>query len=251
MKKRIINIDIMRSIAILLVIYVHCINAIYYYPTSSGSIASQIFKSISFYAGRLGVPLFLFITGALILMKKFETYEDIKRFYINNLLPLFISFIIINIIYYIILIICDHVQFSIIAFLKYILFIEQININNMWYIPMIIGIYIALPFISIIVKKFNYKEVKLVLITLVIYRFLIYSINPFLISFGQQSLDKIIDINFLGSCFGLYVILGYYLYHERYNLVFWNPICIMHDIILITISNSQYYLFRFKLSSLL
>lgn len=64
-------------------------------------------------------------------------------------------------------------------------------------------------------KKFEFKELRLIIVILVIYRFFIWTINPLLIVFNYAGLNAIIDLNFLGSCYGLYLILGYYITDSR------------------------------------
>lgn len=89
---RIQSFDIARSFAIICVVLCHSIEFAYsnvYYLNLSEN--SQIFRIIFFTISRLGVPIFLFLTGALILKKQIESDDDILKFYKNNLLPLFIA----------------------------------------------------------------------------------------------------------------------------------------------------------------
>lgn len=61
--------------------------------------ASQIFRITFFTIGRLGVPIFLFLTGALTLKKQIDTDEDVLKFYKKNLIPLLITIEIWNVFY--------------------------------------------------------------------------------------------------------------------------------------------------------
>jgi len=74
-EKRIKWIDLVRAIAILLVILCHTTENIYEMKLESMtslSLQSRIFCFASFTAGRLGVPLFLMITGSLLLPREYD-----------------------------------------------------------------------------------------------------------------------------------------------------------------------------------
>ena len=74
-KKRRIELDIARTIAIICVVLCHASEAIYK-PNSNmwGTLSDQskLFFIIVFTIGRIGVPIFIFLTGTLILNKKFQ-----------------------------------------------------------------------------------------------------------------------------------------------------------------------------------
>lgn len=82
--KRIVYLDIARTLAIILVIFCHAVETIYkmnIFEWNSINIWSKIFKTAAFTVGRLGVPIFLFISGQLLLRKNIETGEDCLKFY--------------------------------------------------------------------------------------------------------------------------------------------------------------------------
>lgn len=83
MNKRNINLDITRTIAILCVVFCHSVESIYKFNLSFARGLSTISKSfmfISFTMGRLGVPLFLFLSGFLLLQKQINDEKDIFTF---------------------------------------------------------------------------------------------------------------------------------------------------------------------------
>ena len=84
MKKRYINLDLIRTIAIILIISNHVLNTIYVNQTNfigwqSSNLFEKSFILINYIISRLGVPLFVFLTGALILNKKFDDKNDVKK----------------------------------------------------------------------------------------------------------------------------------------------------------------------------
>ena len=93
-KNRIIYLDIARTLAIFLVVLCHATEGIYKMSLEEWSvlsIQSKIFRTSLFTLGRLGVPLFLFISGKLVLSKKIENTEDCLNFYKKNLIPLLLA----------------------------------------------------------------------------------------------------------------------------------------------------------------
>lgn len=92
-KKRIVQYDISRTFAILCVILCHSVETIYNFNKEGCNLLSsqsRIFMFFSFTIGRLGVPIFLFLSGALLLKKQINTDEDALKFYKKNLIPLII-----------------------------------------------------------------------------------------------------------------------------------------------------------------
>jgi len=210
-KERIQKFDIARTFAIICVLICHSCDVAYTnVKYTQLSDISQIFRIIFLTIGRLGVPIFLFLTGALILKKQIECDDDVNKFYKKNLLPLFITIEIWNVVYNIFLAIINNV-FDIKVFLKNILFLEQVNLPNMWYMPMILGMYVAIPFIAKIVKTFSLKTIKIPMVLVFITTILVPSINILLNILKLDQYQFIVNFSFLGGKYGLYILLGYYI----------------------------------------
>lgn len=218
--KRIIKYDIARTFAILCVLLCHCTETIYNLSPNGWdglSNQSRIFMISSFTIGRLGVPIFLFLSGALLLKKQIETDEDVFKFYKNNLLPLVIANSIWVIIYNIFF--CFTNQEANVTFeniIKELLIMKNVPVPNMWYFPMIIGMYIGIPFIAKLVNTFSVKSFSLLMITTFISSFTLPVINIILAIFGiENSWNTLLDLNFLGGTYGLYILLGYCISHKN------------------------------------
>ena len=219
-KQRRVELDVARTFAIICVVLCHATESIYTlnkFSWTNLSNQSRVFMILSFTIGRLGVPIFLFLTGALILKKTFEKDEDVFKFYKKNLLPLIIVNSIWIVIYNIFL--CIYKQeynVSIELIIKELLLFEKFPLPNMWYFPMIIGLYIGLPFISKIVKTFSKKSLSLVITMIFIYSFVLPMINTALSIAGiKNSYNSILNLFFLGGGYGLYTIVGYFLYNNN------------------------------------
>lgn len=96
-----------------------------------------------FYAFRRssGYTAFLCISGVLLLGREYR----VKEFYKSSLLPLVLTTEIWMIANY--LFVCSPVQdhvFKIDELFREMLFLERPSLSHMWYMPMIIGVYVAL-----------------------------------------------------------------------------------------------------------
>ena len=145
--KRILWLDLARVIALLSISLNHAVyRAVNVgdeisYLNNVGFSFTAIFYTIVYFFSRLGVPLFLMITGALIINKKIDTYSDVIIFYKNNLLKLLItSELWIAIMYWIIIIsklpgydIPNKFSSTIVNFIATLLFNMNYTYGNMWY----------------------------------------------------------------------------------------------------------------------
>lgn len=98
--------------------------------------------------------------------------------------------------------------------IKSMLFIKKIDLPNMWYMPVIIGIYLVLPFISIIIKKVDKRIIAIPFGISIILNMLLPNINMLLRLVNKSEITFIIDKSFIGSYCGIYIVLGYYLFKE-------------------------------------
>ena len=220
-RKRLFNLDLIRTFGLLFIIFNHALNTVWdatnYSYWLDTTIIEKVFILIGYSICRLGVPLFLMITGSLILNKKFETKEDIIHFYKSNLFNLVIVIMIWNIIYYIFNMFYYESSFSLKDLLYVLLFMKTSPMPRMWYMSMIVGMYLALPYISVVVKKFNFKSMLVPLITIITFFFLIPNLKTFLtfLEFKGTNIKTILDLNFFGGTYGIYIILVYYVYNQK------------------------------------
>ena len=213
---RIAKYDVARLFAILCVILCHSSDYIYGYNfnyINNLSLGSKFFCFSAFTIGRLGVPIFLFLSGALLLKKTIEEDTDIFNFYKKNLLPLVIANTIWIFIYNLFFYLTDQENLvSIEHIIKELLFLEKVPSLQMWYIPMIIGIYIGIPFVAKLIKSFSFKSFLPILILIFTSNFILPTINVFLKIYGSKEIyESLLSISFLGAQYGLYIILGYYI----------------------------------------
>lgn len=207
MKKRKLYLDIIRSCAIILVVICHSVEQ-FYRPVLFGqrkvSFLCWSAENILFILGRVGVPLFLAVTGTLLLNRK---YDNVIEFYKKSLIPLVFTTEIWIILNYLFCCTIGTTEFGLFDLIEQIFFLKASSLSHMWYMPMIIGCYIAIPFLSqIIHSEIAVNEYRVIYIGGIIAFFVIPTINIFLrkdiIDIPKLGLQ--INVGFWGSCYGLY-----------------------------------------------
>lgn len=193
--------DNLRVIATIAVIGIHVSSD---YAPSTGTISTydfcigNIFDSLS----RFAVPVFVMLSGALLLSKEYSIDVFIKKRLVRLLLPfLFWSLVYIGHIFFKEIIADSKVGFWQIAREGFVLLRDGASIH-MWYIYMIIGLYLFVPIIGKWIRASTEKEI--------IYFLGIWVIVMLL---DQPIISKIkpdIDFSYFSGYLG-YLVLGYYL----------------------------------------
>ena len=191
MNRRIEYLDNLRVIAIFAIILVH-ISSLWVTSTIIGVDWQNLASTI----GNIGVPIFLMITGALLLNKNYPT---ITGFYKKRFPRITIPFIFWIIIYGI---------YSVHSTGNYDL--ANTFLNNLgWYFYLIVGVYLAIPFINDFIRSRQLKEVKYFIIIFILAS-IFYTCCKFF------NISSYLDLRFFIG--GLsYVIVGYYLANIKIN----------------------------------
>lgn len=208
---RISWLDTARSIAILLVILCHVSESEYFFGQSNildRSTVSQFFGFFLFTLGRLSVPLFLFISGYLLLPRSYDTEKSLN-FYKHNLLPLFVASEIWIITFYTFTCYFNSYPFSFSTLIRNMLFLGYEKISYLWYLPTIIGLYLYIPFFAIAIQKINIKITGLLLPITFLYCFFIPTINILFASLEIPLLSSQLFLYFGGGVYGFYMLTGY------------------------------------------
>lgn len=212
--KRYVWIDVLRAFAILCVVLCHSVEYSYKFYNadymSSLSLKSEFFGLTLFTLGRFGVPIFLFITGYLILCRKFDTESTVK-FWKKNWFPLLVTIEIWIVIYAIFVYFTKDTNITFWGLLKDILFLDGSAYNHMWYAYMIIGIYPFLPFVSTILDKFDTKIILIPLTVCFGYLFVVPLASTLFVSFGKSAIYNQLDLSYIGGVYGIYLIVGFLL----------------------------------------
>lgn len=224
--QRVFFLDVARVLAIISITLNHAVNRTYHNSNGQSSeffaipIASTVFKTLMMVFSRVGVPLFLMITGVLILNKKMENGSDVKRFYKRNLLSLFITTEIwYCLMYWYLLLFAPYSILqtrnwgsAIAGMFETMLFQNQVAFGSMWYMPMILCLYLFLPFVTMAKDKLaGSKEKALYLPAVLIFTvsMLLPFVNDLLKLLGQERYSSAISTEYLPVYYYLYVLIGY------------------------------------------
>ena len=192
MEKRIDYFDYLRVLAIYAVITIHVLSK-NWYDLNVNTFEWQIFNIYDSIC-RWSVPVFIMISGALLLGKE----HNIKKIFKKNIFHLTIAFIFWGIIY------------AIINYQNKEQFIIKVISGHyhMWFIQMIVGLYICTPILKKIVE--SEKITKYFLVLSFCFNFLFPQIILLVNDFGGETLIKIFNtIDLLLNKINLQIVLGY------------------------------------------
>lgn len=202
--KRIFYYDVLRVLAILLVILSHvCKTFAENFPIGSLKwISSATFADIAV----MGVPIFLMISGALLLNREYTLTNFMKRRFSRVLIPFVLWFLLLPIWKMIFL----GKAWTVDSYI-HLLFIDQY-----WFVWMLIGAYLLIPIINSFIREYDLNGLAYLLI--------IWFISMILLK--DLSIDvllKISEMNDFGwtglfaGYFGFFP-LGYYLSVKKFNI---------------------------------
>ena len=213
-QKRIEWIDAIRALAIACVVMCHSVEG-KLYPLnpefmSTVSMPSKLFALTMYTMGRIGVPLFLLMTGYLLLDREYDKEKTIK-FWKTKCLSLFLVTELWILIYNLGFYRYDGIQISAVSVMKEMLLLNGFSINHMWYMPVILGLYLALP---IIANGLRSLDAKLILVPYVIVAVMFMGLpamNMMFQTMGYYIGHTMLSSGFTGGVYGLYLIGGYLL----------------------------------------
>lgn len=211
-KPHIVWIDLLRSFAICSVILVHVLDktqAMNLNYMSRADLHTQICAFILFTIGRLGVPVFLFITGYLLLDRDYNR-ETCVRFWKRNWLGLLVTTEIWIVIYDLFLAWYNGIGFSGITLMKNMLFVQTVDMSHIWYMEMILGMYIFIPFVAIVLQKFEWKTFRLPMLLVLCFSYIVPTIVVVLNAYQKAEINGLLDLSFGGGVYGFMIVLGYF-----------------------------------------
>lgn len=220
-KGRIFYFDQLRALAIIGVIVIH-VAASYIRVSDISSfnwIIADIFNSLV----RFAVPVFLMLSGALLLNKKYTISEFIRKRYPRILIP-FIFWIIIYIVFAVLF---QNKALYFTTLPTAFIFIGKMFLGfqgylmHVWFVWMILSVYLFIPIINKWIQNSSIHEVEYFLIIWVITCLLVTFVIP----------DFSLNLTYFAGPIG-FVILGYYLSNKKSHIL--DNIWIWISIFLIT-----------------
>lgn len=198
-KKRIFYFDQIRALAIVLVVMIHVCNA-YMNAHTTGTVGWMI---PSFTKGFcvIAVPLFLMISGALLLNRDYELKDFLSRRFVRLILPVIFW----GAIYILLKTYANTYSLNLMSI--YNTFSWFLS-NGYWFSWMLISIYLFIPIINSFIKEYSLRGIEYFLVIWFIY-LILYSFN--LYPLWQM------DLSYFAGYIG-FVILGYYINNKDFNL---------------------------------
>ena len=202
-------IDSLRVLATFSVIFLH-VACVPLYQYGSISNLDWCIGNIYDSSVRFCVPIFLMISGVLILSKN---YESIREYLRKRVLRILFPFLFWSIIYIVrdLFLKCNHGE--------YLTFIEILKFTfvklrggasfHLWYIYLIIGLYLFFPIVGKWISKSNQHEIKYFI---GIWLITIFAHLPFVKKFIPN-----IEVSYFSGYIG-FSILGYYLAKRSFNI---------------------------------
>lgn len=233
-KKHVVWLDCVRLVAMFTVVCCHATDPFNFYTGSDQSMVAEIKSWGAIYGSLLRpcVPLFVMITGALLL----PIHEKSGAFYKKRISRVFWPFLIWSVIYALFpwfMGVIGYGPQTILDFFPYsgeevmkqslevsLTYIAQIPLNfstvavHMWYVYLLIGLYLYLPIFSAWVEKASVKEKRFFLLLWGVTLFVPYLrtfVNPYI--WGACSWNEF-HMLFYFAGFNGYLLLGHYLRHH-------------------------------------
>ena len=226
-KERINYFDLIKVIAIILVVNVH-------YTWTNGSTISNLSLMLCIIA----VPLFFMVNGALLLNKNLDLKKHIKK-----ILIIYTSLIFWKILIFVIFYLLNKVSFpNKIVFIQYLLCYYNLNgvpTEHFWFMYSLLKIYLVFPIIKIAIDN-NKDIVKYLLVIFFLFGFsveFLNMLNTYFIKNANFNVSLISSsfVPFIESEFLFYFLFGYYLHKKYYKTKITNY-CLTTIIITIVIS---------------
>lgn len=217
-QSRIIFPDVLRIIAILMVVLVHISSKFLtnFSVTQHEYYVANIINSLS----RAGVPIFVMVSGIFMLDEnKNITIKSIFRKNIKNIIILYIIWsVAFGIINNILLEIIAGNPFSL-DMIKAFIYTSVFGYFHMWYLVMIVGLYMITPLLRLFVKAENAKYIGYFLILSLLFQFLstpaVYLIKEYT-NINFASLHSKLNLNYVYG-YTFYYILGWYIYNIGFS----------------------------------
>ncbi|MBE5881015.1 MAG: acyltransferase [Lachnospiraceae bacterium] len=206
--------DILRAFAILCVVLCHCVEGVYSFDAASVQTLGGVHRIfvISMYTlGRVGgVPLFLMLSGYLLLDREYDS-KGCVSFWKHNWLRLLICTEIWIVFYELFLLAYQNQPIPFGYLVRAMLFLEPSSMYHMWYMPMLLGLYLLLPFVAMALRKVDVKILKFPMLVLFAYAFGVPGYTLIANLLAKVPPVNQFSLGFSGGMYGIYLIAGYLL----------------------------------------
>ncbi|MDR1713120.1 MAG: acyltransferase [Coriobacteriales bacterium] len=201
--------DVIRIVAILLVIANHVGDQLL---AQTEQLDAGTPALVCYALGRLGVPLFLMLTGILNIRKQYPQTADVLHFWRDKTLRLYLQTLAWILVMYIVDTFIFGYEIPPLTLVNELFFLHGVpNNNQMWYMPFIIGYFLAIPFVSRLLHAYDLRIFLLPAALVFFGASLLPTINVFIVNLNPEVIPSSFGLNmgFFGSYFALYLLIGY------------------------------------------
>lgn len=205
--------DLARTLAIVSVVLCHAAESsckqFNTYVLTEMTFSSRMFLFTCFTIGRtLGVPVFLMITGYLLLDREYSS-RDYAVFLKKRCLHLLICTWVWYAIYDVFFVFYMHVPLTPVQIAGDFLFIRPFTAGHAWYMPMILGMYLLLPLVANALHTIDTKLLTIPVIIYAAYAFGYPTLNMLAQFLFGKGLELRFNLGFSGGGYGIFIFLGY------------------------------------------
>ena len=203
-KQRLIHLDLLRLLAIYLVIFNHTGNIGYMLFENRVDSPFYFIYMIASVFCKIAVPLFFMISGALLLSKE-ETY---RQLFLKRILRIVVILLLISVPYYYWL--KRSYGISILSFLTYIY--GNSASTSLWYLYSYLGFLLMLPFLRKMVKTMQHKDFIYLFIGYIIMVGVLPSLESYFLNGNTTIHEDFQPILFMSQSV-FYALMGHYFEH--------------------------------------
>jgi surface polysaccharide O-acyltransferase-like enzyme len=200
-KTRIIATDAIRTLAISLVLLSH--SAEYYVRNSPASTPTFWVSSAYFGFAKMGVPLFMLVTGVLLLSPQ-KNNEPLSEYFTKRVNAVLLPFLVWSLIFYFYFAWAKQSSPTLVGFIQ--AFLSNKISDHLWFLYVLTGIYLLVPLFRVILPHINERMLKYFLVLW----FISFSIIPLASAILHINIQLgLIDM----AGYSGFIILGYYLFY--------------------------------------
>lgn len=204
--ERIWSFDILRILSTFSVIMMHVTSEyIYSLDLSSNSwLAVAVYNSVFHY----GVPIFVMISGALFMNPNREIH--LRNLFFHNILRMSVIYLVWSAAYGLF----DFLQYKTTWKDSWRFYVWEIvnSRNHLWFLPMLIGIYLLIPILSVWIRNATKENIAYFLMLFIVLQVGCVTILPLSTHEIVEFIVNLRNIQMVCSYLG-YFVLGYYLIH--------------------------------------
>jgi len=105
----------------------------------------------------------------------------------------------------------EYSAISILQFFEEMFFLRKVDMTHVWYLPTILGLYISLPFVSSVLRKYDISVFHFPVLIYTIFSFGYSTFNLiYRVYHPELPLSNQFSLGFSGGIYGLYILYGYF-----------------------------------------